>query len=763
MKAPLLPVRGLVPLYTRDGHARAAVDLRRWLRLSRVVYKCAKADLFDAGYHHDLLRDLCAEAVALDIVPSLRTACEAPPGDLAALRDAGLQDLCLSPGTLEAAALAPWLEAAAAAGIPLRLHLPAGSALLALDPACEALLLAAKPVTVHGVVGDPFCKDAPCRDAAESQSALANLVRFAEAAQAAGSEVSLVGVPLEHLPESLHPCAMNAWQAQQDHQGYNAASLALAEALYDRKPHVAATALLALLARRVSRLSQLDNFVLARTLHKREGLLSLLAGLHKLTRLRGELRGVPAAMAEGVDAFESNTGRADGMLGTMAPVEIAAFQKAFPGLPVSHRVAALRWGSAARPRYFDAVDAARRDWPVAYAELARKAQRIVQGARFDREILPSQYGAENAHTMESPSANRWCSIANVEKRSTQLGLWEPPLTLQVTVGGGHAEYAGFAFGAHARVLCPMDGFDHTLTLHVAADGHYVLLRDGAPVRPVEFAGRYFVPTRLAGRLDPRLALWNIDKDIFTQAVLVWEHAKTPAQRPPVKYSVVLVTTRYARRLQATLLSLASQRDFDLSQMEVIVANVPGIDGTDDVIDSMQAAFPALRIVRSPFSEADAKSKGMLINESVKLAVGEWVVLLDSDIVLLPETFAQFEAHADGAHFMAPDGRKMLDPATTAHILLGLIDPAAEAAHLLSGPGEWRRREAGDVPIGFCQAVRRACFERVQYEEHGHFEGADWRFAQAIRDAYGPETWLEGLPAFHLDHGASNWYGTKRHY
>lgn len=757
-----MPVRGLVPLHTRDGVYRDAVDLRRWLRLSRVVYKCAKVDCFDQGFRSDLIRDLCADAAQQDLAIALRTAATAPPAGLADLAATGLLDLCLSPATLDSRALAPWLAAAAEAALPLRLLLPAGRALLDLDSALGEALIAAHPVTVQVIVDDPFVPAAPCRDAAESRAALANLVTFAEAAVAAGIDVTLCGIPLEQLPASLHPHAENQYQYQRDHQGYSASSYALAAALYDRKPHAAATALLALLSRRVSRLSQLDNFVLARTLHKHEGLLHLLAGLHRLTRLKGEIRGVPRALQDGKDTLplRGEPGAADGM---MHAAECAAWRRQFPGLALQTYMAALPLGSVDRPRYDDAIDATRRHWNAAYEDLAREAQRIVQSRRFDREILPSEYGSENAHTMESPSANRWCSIANVEKRSTSLGIWEPPFTLQVTIGGGTAEFAGFAFGAHARVLCPLDGFDHVLTLHVAADGHYVLLRDGALMRPVEFDGTYFVPTRLAGRLDPRLAFWNIDKDIFTQAVLVWDQAQDNTARPPVKYSVVLVTTRYARRLQATLLSLARQRDFDLDKLEVIVAYVPGLDGTDDVIDGMQAAFPSLRILRSPFSEADAKSKGKLINESVRLAVGDWVVLLDSDIVLLPETFARFESVEAGAHFMAPDGRKMLDPETTAKILLGLIDPSAEAKQLLEGPGEWRRREANNVPIGFCQAVRRRCFDTVQYEEHGHFEGADWRFAQAVRDAYGPETWLDGLPAFHLDHGASNWYGTKRHY
>ena len=67
-----------------------------------------------------------------------------------------------------------------------------------------------------------------------------------------------------------------------------------------------------------------------------------------------------------------------------------------------------------------------------------------------------------------------------------------------------------------------------------------------------------------------------------------------------------------------------------------------------------------------------------------------------------------------------------------------------------------------MPIGFCQCVRTDCLKAVPYEEHEHFEGADWAFTAAIRNRYGQEHWLTGMPAAHMDHGGSQWYGTLRH-
>jgi len=139
------------------------------------------------------------------------------------------------------------------------------------------------------------------------------------------------------------------------------------------------------------------------------------------------------------------------------------------------------------------------------------------------------------------------------------------------------------------------------------------------------------------------------------------------------------------------------------------------------------------------------------------------MLLDADTLIAPDMFARIEVLSADAHFVVPDGRKMLTPEVSAGILLGDIEPWSAWNDLLHGPGEFRLREAEGVPVGFCQCVRASCLESVQYEEHGHFEGADWKFAQDIRERFGREKRVSGAPVLHLDHGPSNWYGAPRHY
>jgi len=310
----------------------------------------------------------------------------------------------------------------------------------------------------------------------------------------------------------------------------------------------------------------------------------------------------------------------------------------------------------------------------------------------------------------------------------------------------------------------MEAYSHRLVLHIDETGNYVLLRDNRPVTPAQFEGRYYVPLRLGTRITPSLTAWNIDGTIVTQSVFVWE---TPAHHPEpsraVRYSVLIVCSHYARRLQAALQCIAHQRGCDIRAIEVVLAYVPGVDPTDDVLDSFKAAHPDLRIVRVPFSQEQIGQKGFMINEAVSAVSGEWVVLLDADILVPPDLFAALDDVADDTHFIAPNGRKMLPPDVTAKVLLGEIQPWNAWQDLLQGPGEFRFREVDGVPIGFLQCVRRKCLQTVRYDEYGHFEGADWKFGVDIRKHFGKETRLSGHPVLHLDHGGSQWYGTRKQY
>jgi hypothetical protein len=329
-------------------------------------------------------------------------------------------------------------------------------------------------------------------------------------------------------------------------------------------------------------------------------------------------------------------------------------------------------------------------------------------------------------------------------------------------GGGIADQVGFCFSDHIHIVCPMIDANHHVALHVAADGHYVLLRDGVPVRPSEFGGHLRVPERLGGVLHPRLTIWNIDGHIQTQNLRVWEGGAPNADHAPnVKYSVIVPSTRYSRRLQALMLGVAHQPGYDLRRIEIIVSYVPGLDSNDDLIDSMQEAFPDLRVVRCTFPPAFQQSRGVMVNEAVRMASGEWVILFDSDIVVPPNFFSDLDAVPEDTKFIAPDGRKMLPPDTTAKILLGEIRPWENYQEVLDGEGKMWYREADEVPVGFCQIVRRHILEEIPYDQADNFEGSDWTFSTRVLERYGKEHRMDGVYVLHLDHGGSQWYGVRK--
>jgi hypothetical protein len=95
--------------------------------------------------------------------------------------------------------------------------------------------------------------------------------------------------------------------------------------------------------------------------------------------------------------------------------------------------------------------------------------------------------------------------------------------------------------------------------------------------------------------------------------------------------------------------------------------------------------------------------------------------------------------------------------------LGEIQPWTEWRALLDGPGDYRRREAKGVPVGFCQVFRAHWLRDIPNEENEHFEWADMAFGKALIQRTGKPHRLSGLPVLHLDHGSSQWFGTPKHY
>lgn len=237
--------------------------------------------------------------------------------------------------------------------------------------------------------------------------------------------------------------------------------------------------------------------------------------------------------------------------------------------------------------------------------------------------------------------------------------------------------------------------------------------------------------------------------------------ETSPTAPPV-YSVVVFCTRFARRLSVALQCLAHQSDFDMSKMEVIVGYVPGLDATEDVLDSLRLTHPELRVLHATFPRQNLRSKGYVLNQCMEMASGSRILLLDADTLLPPTLFAALEQIGDEHLFLFPRGRAMLGPGMTAKVLQGDVRPWECWDALIQVADEFRESEALGVPIGYFQCFHRECLDKLRYPEYEHFQSADYEFALGLRAYYGKEHRLD-FPVLHLDHAGSQWLGAERHF
>ncbi len=750
-------VRGLVLLQNARGWPFAWVDVLRWIRLSRFGFQAQKLDLFLRREALISLKTLFEQVARFGMRGSLRTACGEPPPDLAGLKERGLMDIFLSPPDVTAVSVGAWLDGAKAANVPVRLQVQAPFEFEA--DTTESLAKRwhdSGVVAVNIALTDPFLEKPPCRDKSHSETVVATANRLARAVAAQGMEVSLLFWPATLIEPENRVHLVTFRQFLNDHQQYEVEAFALAAWLNKRGPTIARLVLLMLLNQYTSHRNPIDTALFPWIInhpwvHARAW------ALHKITRYwRRRNRGRSEVEREELGKDPSRPPEADA-LGTV-PVS-----RILTGLEPGPESQTSRYPSREQPKYYDEIDRDRLRFDESLSALAEKARDVVNNRPPTRELDSFEYGVEGQAMMQMPGGNRWFSFTNTEKLSTPLGRFEPPCTIAVTIGGGSADYIGFGFGRQRKVLCPMEAYVHKLVFHVAEDGCYVLLRDDVPMRPEVLERGMYTPARLGGVLEPQISIWNIDGSVVTQAVQIWEGVGERISAKDIQFSVVMVCTRYARRMQAALKAVANQQGVPLDCIEAIIAYVPGVDATDDILDSMGLAHPELRIVRSPFPQQNLRSKGLLINESARMASGEWTILLDADIIVPPDLFARLAEVPEDVMFVAPEGRKLLSRETTARILLGELDPHAEWDALFKGPGEYRLRETFGVPIGYCQCVRTKCLETVKYEEHEHFEGADYRFAVDMEAQFGKARRLDGLSVLHLDHAGSQWYGTGKQF
>ena len=254
--------------------------------------------------------------------------------------------------------------------------------------------------------------------------------------------------------------------------------------------------------------------------------------------------------------------------------------------------------------------------------------------------------------------------------------------------------------------------------------------------------------------------YDIEERISFSPLRLWKDVQPePGPVAPPVYSVVVFCTRFARRLSIALQCLAHQSNFDLSKLEVIVGYVPGLDATEDVLDSLRLTHPELRVIHATFPRQNLRSKGFVLNQCMRMASGSRILLLDADTLLPPTLFAMLERSSANTPYLSQRPRH-----TEARIdgSSGRWRPWECWEALVASADEVRENEALGVPIGYFQCFGRECLEKVRYPEYEHFQGADYEFALGLRNYYGKEYRLD-FPVLHLDHAGSQWLGAERHF
>lgn len=329
----------------------------------------------------------------------------------------------------------------------------------------------------------------------------------------------------------------------------------------------------------------------------------------------------------------------------------------------------------------------------------------------------------------------WCTLAGEPLR-------ERNALVSVRVSG-KAGAAGISFGAFKDFIAPVDDATGERLLQFDVDGSGWTFRvDGVRQERVWWDGAvravddlFDVPLTLKARHAEEVTFRNL-------SVTAYE------ERPRV--SAVMTCYRFAQRLRVALTSWCRQR-VPSGALEVIVVNPESPDGTHELLASMAAAYPEVRLCELRVEAALGRNKGAMMNRGVEASRGEWIWLTDADCVFPPDAAARLLSSGADTGALTFGERRHLSKAATDLLLAGRI-----------APDEVSDADAGFVeayPWGYTQIFHRSQLARVRYREDlDHFAGSDESFLRTWRDAGLPERRLEGLHCLHLQHPFS-WYGT----
>jgi len=243
----------------------------------------------------------------------------------------------------------------------------------------------------------------------------------------------------------------------------------------------------------------------------------------------------------------------------------------------------------------------------------------------------------------------------------------------------------------------------------------------------------------------------------------------------MKLSIVIVSFNTQDMLQECLTSISRNIDPAIEREVFVVDN----NSTDDSVEIVEDLFPWVYLI------SNSKNRGFAAanNQAIVRSRGHYIMLLNSDVVILPETASKIvsfmESHpqigAVGCKLLNTDGS--LQPSVTTFpsplkdaigiglkgtILKNKPTTRARLARIarvfgvqLSRFDDHATTKEIDFPRGACLTVRREVIEQVGLLDDGYFftgEEMDWCYRmkqQGWQVYYYPEAAI-----IHHDHGAS---------
>jgi glycosyltransferase involved in cell wall biosynthesis len=120
-------------------------------------------------------------------------------------------------------------------------------------------------------------------------------------------------------------------------------------------------------------------------------------------------------------------------------------------------------------------------------------------------------------------------------------------------------------------------------------------------------------------------------------MLLMKRPPQPVGGTPPSVTILIPAKDEGERIRACIASALAQ---DYPDFDVIAINDRSTDNTGAVMDEMAAGNPKLRVLHNTVPPAEGwTGKNNALHQGIKLATGQWLLLVDSDVVLEPDALS----------------------------------------------------------------------------------------------------------------------------